>query len=258
MATIVNGIVGTFESDVYDPSPFFDALEDAFDFVSVSGTNANKVFKLSDKISIKFTNFDRSTRDESPEIKIVVNGIEIEIASWTYNYFSPSNMAFRLTKGDSGDLIVQIERGSYHEMFIHNSADFVFAIVAVENAVSKESAGYGIYVPWTQGGNYSSESGVSKMDPTPKYLLTDDTTDDMSNTGYAGDTSYALRYICKEGLSKITALVPIAAVCSECVSVNSWVMMLTDNYRNGYAQMNGEKYYCVGGFCMYEGAADNA
>lgn len=256
MATIVNGIVGTYESDVYDPSPFFDALEDAFDFVSVSGTNANKVFKLSDKISIKFTNFDKSTSNESPKISVIVNSNEIEIVSWTYNYFSPSSMAFRLTKGVSGDLIVQIETGTHNDRLIHNSSDFAFAIVAVENAVSKESAGYGIYVPWYQGGNYTSV--VSKMDPTPKYLLTDDTTDDMSNTGYAGDTTYALRYICKEGLSKITALVPIAAVCSECVSVNSWIMMLTDNYRNGYAQMNGEKYYCVGGFCMYEGAADNA
>lgn len=257
MATIVNGIVGTHESSGYDPSPFFDALEDAFDFVSVSGTNANKVFKLSDKISIKFTNFDKSSSTENPTIKAIVNGNELEIKQFSSNYFDPLSIGFRLIKGVSGDLIVQIELGTYHDRAVHNSSDFAFAIVAVENAVSKESAGYGIYIPWTQGGKYSSES-TSRMDPTPKYLLTDDTTDDMSNTGYAGDTSYALRYICKEGLSKITALVPIAAVCSECVSVNSWVMMLTDNYRNGYAQMNGEKYYCVGGFCMYEGAADNA
>lgn len=258
MATIVNGIVGTFESSVYDPSPFFDALEDAFDFVSVSGTNANKVFKLSDKISIKFTNFDKSISDESPKITVIVNGNELGIDNFTYNYFNPASMGFRLIKGVSGDLIVQIERGAYKEGVVHNSSDFSFAIVAVENAVSKESAGYGIYIPWAQGGKDSSSAAVTRMDPTPKYLLTDDTTDDMSNTGYAGDMTTTLKYICKEGLSKITALVPIAAVCSECVSVNSWVMMLTDNYRNGYAQMNGEKYYCVGGFCMYEGAADNA
>lgn len=256
MATIVNGIVGTSTSGVYDPSPFFDALEDAFEFVSVSGTSTSKIFKLSDKISIKFTNFDRANSNVDAKIIIVVNGINIGIATWQYGFYTPSNTGFRLTKGDSGDLIVQIEYSSSTSGAIHNSADFVFAIVAVENAVSKESAGYGIYVPWLQGDR--GTSNPSLMDPSPKYLITDDTTNNMSNTGYAGSTNSPLSYICKEGLSKITALVPIAAVCSECVSTNSWVMMLTDNYRNGYAQMNGEKYYCVGGFCMYEGAADNA
>lgn len=244
MAEIINGFVGKNIEEA--PGKLWEDLQSAFEFKSVTGSDANKIFKISDKVSINFKNFDMSQESDAV-ITVSVNNVEITIDNFMYNYFN--KVAYQIVVGSKGDVIVRIP--SYYDSMdsISNNSCLQFAIVKAKNTVdTKKEDSYGVYVPYTHG---------SPFNPTPKYLVTDDVTMDEPNSGASGSTASTILQFIENDNSAVTALIPIFAVCSQCVSVNSFVMAIGNGYRTGETVLNGKKYYMVGGFAMLEGDVDD-
>lgn len=244
MAEIINGFVGKNIEEA--PGNLWEDLQSAFEFKSVTGSDANKIFKISNKVSINFKNFDMS-QESNAEITVSVNDVEIAVDSFPYNYFN--KVAYQIVVGSKGDVIVRIPSyyGSMDSM--SNNAFLEFAIVKAKNTVDTEKEdSYGVYVPYSHG---------SPFNPTPKYLVTDDVNVDEPNSGTSGSTTSTILQFIENDNSAVTALIPIFAVCSQCVSVNSFVMAIGNGYRTGETVLNGKKYYMVGGFAMLEGDVDD-
>lgn len=252
MAKIINGYVGRNIEDA--PGNLWADLQEAFEFKSVSGSDASKIFAVTTKVSLKFKNFDMSEAQTNPTITVTVGDVEIESYSMSYSYFS--KVAYQLIISDKGDVIIRISDNYATTDTLHNNADFTFAICKAKNTVDKNTDdSYGIYIPWSHG---SISSGVSiPFDHTPKYLITNDVTEDITNSGVSSSTALALLKYIENDKSAVTALIPIFAVCSQCVSVNSFVMAIGNGYRTGETVLNGKKYYMVGGFAMLEGDVDD-
>lgn len=251
MATIINGYVGRNMEDA--PGNLWADLQEAFEFKSVSGSDASKIFAVTERVSLKFKNFDSSEAQTNATITVTVRDVEVESYSMSYAYFS--KIAYQLIISDKGDVIIRIANNYDAADTIHNNSDFTLAIVKVKNTVDKNTDdSYGIYIPWSHG---SISSGVPiPFDHTPKYLITNDVTEDISNSGVSGSTALAILKYIENDKSAVTALIPIFAVCSQCVSVNSYVMAIGNGYRTGETVLNGKKYYMVGGFAMLEGDVD--
>lgn len=253
MATIINGYIGTSMEDA--PGNLWADLQEAFEFKSVSGSDANKIFAVTEKVSLKFKNFDMSEAQTDPTITVTIRDVEIGIYSLRFNYFN--KVAYQLIISDKGDVIVRISGDIYSPDAIRNNAHFTCAIVKAKNTVDKNTDdSYGVYIPYSNGG-VSSGSDVVPFNNTPKYLITNDVTEDITNTGVSGSTAVAMLQYIENDKSAVTALVPIFAVCSQCVSVNSFVMAIGNGYRTGETVLNGKKYYMVGGFAMLEGDVDD-
>lgn len=244
MAKIINGYIGKNIEEA--PGNLWADLQEAFEFKSVSGSDANKIFKISNKVSINFKNFDMS-QESNAVITVSVNNVEITIDTFMYNYFG--KVAYQIVVGSKGDVIVRMP-SIYESMdSMINNSFLQFAIVKAKNTVDTEKEdSYGVYVPYGHG---------SPFNPTPKYLVTDDVNVDEPNSGTQGSTAVAMLQYIENDNSAVTALVPIFAVCSQCVSVNSFVMAIGNGYRTGETVLNGKKYYMVGGFAMLEGDVDD-
>lgn len=255
MATIKNGRVAKYEEGHYVVDTLWEDLEAAFEWSQVTGTDNDKRFKISNKVELQFLHFFDASQEHYPEINVIYNGITSLIYSHNASYWSPESRAYRIIIGESGDVIFKMSATGEDISTVHANADFIFAVVAVQNTIDETKAGYGVYIPYSQGGVASLGEMPTPFNHTPKYLITDDTTEDVSNIGRAGaTTSASLTYVINEN-AKITALAPICANSSECVSTNSYLMIIGNNYRSGQTELNGEVYYCDGGFCMDEGEA---
>lgn len=249
MAEKINGSIG--KSIAEAPSNLWEDLQSAFEFKSVTGSDANKIFRISSKVSINFKNFDMSQERSNAEITVSVNDVEIAVDSFSYSYFNI--VAYQIVIGSKGEVIFRMP--SYYGSMgqISNNSDFSFAIVKVKNTIDTEKEdSYGVYVPYTHG-----SGSQSPLNPTPKYLITDDVTGDVANSGKAGSAETTTLQFIENDISAVTALIPIFAVCSQCVSVNSFVMAIGNGYRTGETVLNGKKYYMVGGFAMLEGDVDD-
>ena len=244
MATIINGYIGKNIEEA--PGNLWEDLQSAFEFKSVTGSDANKIFKISDKVSINFKNFDMS-QESNAEITVSVNNVEITIDTFSYLYLD--KVAYQIVVVSKGDVIVRMP-SIYDSMdSMINNSFLQFAIVKAKNTVDTEKEdSYGVYVPYGHG---------SPFNPTPKYLVTDDVNVDEPNSGTQGSVAVAMLTFIENDNSAVTALVPIFAVCSQCVSVNSYVMAIGNGYRTGETVLNGKKYYMVGGFAMLEGDVDD-
>lgn len=252
-----------------DPTKLFTALTNAFEWSSVSGTDAEKVFAVNSNVSLKFVNFNKEGGDNKRDIndiaKIYVcfgSDIEVEIyhlpysySSYTtyYNYPSPYDLDFKIIISASGDLIFKAPMSMQDAGSVYATGDVAFGIFAVQNTLHNEQAGYGVYVPYSSGGKNSSNV-VEPFNHTPKYLITADTDTDLTNVGRAGSVaSTTLAFVINDD-AKITALANLCANCSECVTTNTFGMIIGNAYREGETSLNGDTYYCVGGIAMYEGS----
>lgn len=237
-----------------DPSDFFADIEEVFGPTSTSGTTGRKVFVLSNWLSLRFENFDRSDSESESVAKVyaIVNNIEYQLFQTVskYNtYVQQYQLKYKIIVSSNGDVIFKISTNTFDAGGgdILNNQNVIFGYFAVENTITN-NGGYGIYVPYSNGG-----SG-DPFNPTPKYLLTADTTVDLTNTGTMGSTaSAALQFIINDD-AKITALTNLFANCSQCVTTQTFGMMIGNAYREGEAVLNGDTYYCVGGIAMYEGS----
>lgn len=252
MAKIINGYIGKSIEEA--PGNLWEDLQSAFEFKSVSGSDASKIFAVTEKVSLKFKNFDASEAKTDLTITVTVGDVEIESYSTSSEYFN--KFAYQLIRSDKGDVIVRIADYYAAGDTLHNNSNFTFAICKVKNTVDKNTDdSYGIYIPFSHG---SISSGVPvPFNHTPKYLITNDVTEDITNTGVSGATAVAMLQYIENDKSAVTALIPIFAVCSQCVSVNSFVMAIGNGYRTGETVLNGKKYYMVGGFAMLEGDVDD-
>jgi hypothetical protein len=125
-------------------------------------------------------------------------------------------------------------------------------LTKVENKVhayTDNKQHWGIYIPKTSG-SINSKGDPTAMDPTPKRLITEDTTEDVNNG--------AMQFYSISPDIKITLLSNVCAVSSECVTTNLFVPMIMPSYKvineqivifgNGEVknvQMNGVKYLKV-------------
>lgn len=237
-----------------DPSDFFADIEEVFNPTSTSGTTGSKVFVLSNWLSLRFENFDRSDSESIDYAKVyaIVNNDEYQLFETIskYNRAVPQyQLKYKIIVSSNGDVIFKISTNTYDAGGgdILNNQNVIFGYFAVENTITN-NGGYGVYVPYSNGG-----SG-NPFNPTPKYLLTADTTEDLTNTGNMGGTALAaLQFIINDD-AKITALTNLFANCSQCVTTQTFGMMIGNAYREGEAVLNGDTYYCVGGIAMYEGS----
>lgn len=251
-----------------DPTKLFTALQNAFEWSNVSGTDAEKVFAINSNVSLKFVNFNKeggeNKRDTEDTAKIYVCfgiGVEVEIYHTPYNYSSyttyyrwksPYDEDYKIIISTSGDLIFKAPTENDDDGGVFATANVVFGIFAVQNTLHNEQAGYGVYVPYSNGGK--SSGVIVPFNHTTKYLVTADTDADLPNSGRAGGTaSTTLAFVINDN-AKITALANLCANCSECVTTNSFGMIIGNSYREGETSLNGDTYYCVGGIAMYEGS----
>ena len=255
MATFKNGKIAKYEDNTYSIDTLWDDLEDAFDWHSISGTDNDKVFKVSNKVEIEFLHFLDFDENHFPVIKVNFNGLSYDIYSLNSFYWSPSDRAYRIIIGEAGDIIFKVSSTEYDTGTVHRNSDFMFAIVAVQNTLNDATAGYGVYVPYSCGGVGAAGAMPTPFNHTPRYLITDDTTEDIPNIGRSGGTVSATQTYVINDNAKITALAPICACSSECVSTSSYLMIIGNNYRSGQTELNGELYYSDGGFCLDEGEA---
>ena len=254
---IYEGLIGRNPGTGTSPGVLWADLGDAFEFKSVTGDDDDKVFHVTNKVSIEFINatgvYDTTQDIRNMQIKVKANDVEYTVSTRETQYLN--FIRYRIIVGSKGDVIFRLASANNNNT-ISPSSDFSFAIVKVRDTIDTEQeASYGIYVPYSEG-SYSS-STINPFNPTPRYLFTDDVTTDIANTGQSGSTATAaLNYIINPD-SKVTALVPIFANCSQWVSVNSFVMAIGNAYRDGEVTLNGKTYYCVGGFSMLEGDVDD-
>lgn len=224
-----------------------DDLEDAFSWASVTGTDNDKTFNISNRLALRFKGFvdmvSSSSSIEYAYIYAVVGEDEVEIYSVSGLDFM-ADRRYKITLGTSGDIALQLGRTGYDNI-IADGTCLRFAIVNVQNTIDDSVTGFGIYIPKKAGSTSSGASSITFMDATPQYLLTDDTEEILSNS--------SLQYIGTQPRARIAALVPLCGVASECVGTSAFgLMMGYQNVLQGRVQVEGVMYWCIGGLYMLE------
>lgn len=243
MAQIIEDNIYELESNAATWT-LFDELENAFNWQSVTGTDDAKLFTISGNLAIRFDNFETAraagTSSAKAYIYAVVNGTDIALVQITGNMLTTSRR-FKIIIGAAGDLAFQLGNASTDSVPAAGCC-LRFAIVNVQSTVDDSVTGYGIYAPKTVG---SLGSTITPMDATPLFMYTDDTDTLVPNTGLQGLTNNIR--------AKITALMPIVCVSSECVSTSAYYPMVSKpDIQQGYVEMEGVLYYCIGGLHFIE------
>jgi hypothetical protein len=91
---------------------------------------------------------------------------------------------------------------------------------------------------------------------SPYVLITDDVTHPYGNLVYvqSGTGTQSLVYGGWNQYAQITVLVPMCAVSSRCVGVNTYFMLFSPMFYDGDTVINGKHYYCIGGIAMLDEA----
>jgi hypothetical protein len=106
---------------------------------------------------------------------------------------------------------------------------------------------FGVYIPASNGGK-NSNSSYTFMNPTPRFLLTDDVlTDD-------GNGSFRMMYDSAD--AKITMLAPMCSVSTECISAYTRIPLMGKGSSSGYGgvTINGVYYTVRGRLYLYAGS----
>ena len=163
---------------------------------------------------------------------------------------SRSARGFRIVIGAAGDLALQVEGEIVDSVYPMSGCGLVFAIVNVQNTINDNITGYGIYCPKLVGRSRSTSTNVFGginyfTDATPKFLYTDDTEDLVDNGN--------LQFVTFDPNAKITALMPIVYVSSECVSTSAYVPIISKpDIQQGYVEIERVLYYNIGGLYFIE------
>ncbi len=238
------------EERVFEDSTcvLFNELENGFTWQSVTGTDDEKIFRISANLAIKFTNFATAKASGSASSYAYVYAV---IGTTDIQLLRTNGIAlglrFRLVIGAAGDLALQLLSSVTSTPTIPvGGCDLIFAIVNVQNTVDDSITGYGIYYPKSKGNAASTGTGVSAfMDATPRFMYTDDT-DDLIENGN-------LQFLTYDPEAKITALIPIVCVASQCVSTSAYVPIVSKpDIQQGYVEIEGVLYYRIGGLHFIE------
>lgn len=231
----------------WDLSSLWDAISSTFPWKSVTGNTSEKIFHINDTLAIRFVNFDNSGSSRKASVVLANTNSDIKTlwqsATFTGTY-NPKNSIVQIITSITRDRFVRL-RPYIQETFIDNS-DFVFGVVKTIDGVTKEQTGlYGIYIP---------QNGGVPFDYSPQYLITEDTTNAIANTGYVAGASATTAYKCIINPdAPFTALSPIITVGNKNISQTSYVMMIGKSAKMGPFILDGKYYYGISGFCMYDG-----
>lgn len=252
---------GTFTIGYMDDSKtegvdeFFEIFENV---LSDQNIEYEKTYAESDKTT-RFHFFNKATSfifyqfggvqsesDRRPRIDLgKVNGEYSEVLYALDDITVDHIVLYEIIVSSYGDIMLRMKDSA---AAIDNNNGIVFVICRCNNTVEASKSGYGIYIPWQK----PNEQIVNSQNCTPKMLLTSDSSypNIVSNTGTSGSTaSTTLSYIINAN-ARISILVPICAVSSQCVSINTKIMAIAPAPITGYAVLNGQRYYCVGQVCM--------
>ena len=246
MAQIIENYCFTLNSGVATWNLFTD-LAAAFDWQSVSGTDNAKVFTISNHLAIRFDNFESARASGATtslgKMYVIVNGNEQEWWS-IQGYHLSVERRFKIIISAAGDLVFQLGTGNY-DFTPAAGGGLRFGILNVQNTVDDNVTGYGLYQPRGSGGMASSNTGVTFANPIPSALYTDDTLLMLHNIDLQG--------IANNPNAKITALMPICGLSSECVSTSAFAAIISKpDVQQGYVEMEGVLYYVVGGLFLLE------
>lgn len=247
MAQIIENYLYEYDSSISGYRwLLFSELEDAFNWQSVTGTSNSMLFTINSHLAIRFDNFESARASGSSgstgKMYVIVNGNEEQWWSIQGNYLTALRR-FRIIISAAGDLVLQLD-GQYGSTPAAGSG-LRFGIVNVQSTVDDNVTGYGLYQPKSSGGMSSSDTGVSFSNATPNRLYTDDTLLLLSNGNLQG--------ISNNPNAKITALMPICSICSECVSTSAFTAMISKpDVQQGYVEMEGVLYYVIGGLFLME------
>lgn len=238
------------EKRVFDDNTcvLFDELEDSFNWLTVYGTDDEKIFRISANLAIKFTNFATAKASGSTTtyayIYAIIGTTDIQLAR--PNGKALAERGFRLVIGAAGDLALQLSDELTDAIKPVGGTELQFAIVNVQNTVDDSVTGYGIYRPKNTGKAINVGGGINPfMDATPSWMYTDDTEDPVDNGN--------LQFLTFDGGAKITALMPIVCVSSECVSTSAYVPIVSKpDTQQGYVEIEGVLYYRIGGLHFIE------
>ncbi len=208
----------------------------------VVGDDGDMMVKIDDHVYLEFVDWNTSGTSNQRKIYVRYNDVATQIYSEQSTGWSPTQRMYQLVKSKNNDWTLQVGVGDYTKTsFTDVSA--IFAVINVKNTVSDE-VGYGIYVPRSirQYRNVVANN-------TPKYLITEDVTQDVPNNESGSST--ALSYIISSYAS-LTTLIPICGLSSQCISTTAQVMMIGQYPIYGDAEINNHKYFCLDGFCMLD------
>jgi hypothetical protein len=254
MAKIKRGIVKVaYQSKEYEETAekFFEDFEEILDEAGIEyehqyvDPDEDDFYWLYDK---KFAIAFRCFRQKTDNNGLVTDNIYLILKnSWPQLFSGESStgtdtLYYEIILSSYGDVMVRMANGA-----LENNSKIVFVICKCNNIINPSNSGIGLYAPWTQ----ADSEGSTTQDCTPKFLVTEDT--DLSipivNNVSNANSSGTMHYIVNTNAS-ITALVPITAVSSQCVSINTKIMAIAPAPITGYATLNGQRYYCVGMICM--------
>ena len=153
-----------------------------------------------------------------------------------------------LIQSEKGDILISYYQPSNGTVIttIERSKCVYTAIVKCNNVISDDET-YGIVMFYRGTGSHIIN-----------YFITDDTKliqDLATNNKVVPFTNSAIIQQVFTGVNtnaKITVLMPITGVASECVSVNSYTVLFTPEWTCGNAELNGKRYYFAHQFVMLD------
>lgn len=132
---------------------------------------------------------------------------------------------------------------------LENHDFFVGVLLKCKNTITGVET-WGFYQP-------QNMSSTSAQAFTPRLLITDDTTYENGqrlNTFKPSPNSASAVIVCSgyNPYAAITVLVPICAVSSCCVAVNTYFMLISPQMYDGDATLDGKHYHCIGLVAMLD------
>lgn len=256
MAKIKRGtFTVAYESTEYEETAakFFEDFEELLDEAGIEYEHEYNTSKYNDyfwlfnkKVSISFSCFHQKAT-----ISGVLTPVNIYLSlnqSWPQLFKGEGSTGtnsynYEIILSSYGDIMLRLKESSA----LLNDRDVVFVICKTNNVVSSAESDIGVYAPWTV-----ANDDIYMQNQTPKFLVTNDTDTSVpivNNVASIQMSGTSLNYIINSN-APITALVPICAVSSQCVSINTKIMAIAPATITGYATLNGQRYYCVGMVCM--------
>lgn len=181
------------------------------------------------------------------DLDICVGNSNFESTLSTLSFGSSSsgaNVFCILVKSDSGDISIR----TYNSVNYYQHDYYIGSLIKCKDSLTDTDT-WGFIKP-------ANITGDSSQTFSPYVLITDDVTHPYGNLVYisSGTGNQSAVYGGWNPYAQITVLVPMCAVSSRCVGVNTYFMLFSPRMYDGFAVINGKRYYCIGGVAMLDEA----
>jgi hypothetical protein len=218
-------------------------------------------FKISDGLRLEARGFEYARQHSSSSVAdatiyAIANGAEFLIYSSPANQFFPTSRYYMISITSYGEMILQLGSSGRDKAYSDLKGGGICVVLAllrvlnVRNRYTDEQEHYGIYVP-RYAGSMDTEGRYIAMNPSPKYLITEDTASNTSNG--------SLQMMDSASSPKTTVLIPIFSACSECVTAIARIPLIGD--ANAYVmtdstlvKINNDYYNIRGRLYLYAGS----